>query len=70
MVLKKFLLIGLWVLGIAAAAVLLFYVGDHDDEYRNSVPPVGRPLPVEEQPTSSSQLVTPSPAVVALPRKS
>ena len=69
MVLKKFLLIGLWVLGIAAAAVLLFYGGDHDDEYRNSVPPAGRPLPVEKQPTSL-QLVTPSPAVVALPRKS
>ena len=37
MVLKKFLIIGLLVLGIAAAAVLLFFAGDHDDEYRNSV---------------------------------
>ena len=43
MVLKKFLIIGLLVLGIAATAVLLFYAGDHDDEYRNSVPPAGRP---------------------------
>jgi hypothetical protein len=51
-VLKKFLIIGLLVLGIAAAAVLLFYAGDHDDEYRNSVPPTGRPLPVENDPTS------------------
>ena len=46
MVLKKVLIIGLLVLGIAAAAVLLFYAGDHDDEYRNSAPPAGRPLPV------------------------
>ncbi|HWM66553.1 MAG TPA: hypothetical protein VNO35_08210 [Steroidobacteraceae bacterium] len=37
MVLRKFLIIGLLVLGIAAAAVLLFYAGDHDDEYRDSV---------------------------------
>jgi len=41
MVLRKFLTIGLLVLGIAAAAVsaavLLFYAGDHDDEYRDSV---------------------------------
>jgi len=69
MVLKKFLMIGLLVLGIAAAAVLLFYAGDHDDEYRNSVRPVGQPLPVEKQPTSS-QLFTPSQAVITPPRKS
>ncbi|MEA3181144.1 MAG: hypothetical protein QOI59_4667 [Gammaproteobacteria bacterium] len=69
MVLKKFLIIGLLVLGIAAAAVLLFYAGDHDDEYRNSVPPAGRPLPAQKQPTSS-RLITPSPAVPTRPRKS
>jgi hypothetical protein len=43
MVLKKLLMIGLLVLGIAAGAVLLFYAGDHDDEYRDSVPPAARP---------------------------
>jgi hypothetical protein len=59
MVLKKFLIIGLLVLGIAAAAVLLFYAGDHDDEYRNSVPPAGRPLPVGKQPTSSQFVAHP-----------
>jgi hypothetical protein len=53
MVLKKFLVIGLLLLGIAAAAVLLFYAGDHDDEYRNSAPPAVQPSPVEKQPTSS-----------------
>ena len=69
MVLKKFLMIGLLVLGIAAAAVLLFYAGDHDDEYRNSVPPADQPSPVENRPTSS-RLITPSPAVITLRRKS
>lgn len=59
MVLKKFLIIGLLVLGIAATAVLLFYAGDHDDEYRNSVAPAGRPLPVEKQPTSSQFIAHP-----------
>ena len=58
MVLKKFLVIGLLLLGIAAAAVLLFYAGDHDDEYRNSAPPAGHPLPVENSlPHRGSQLI-------------
>jgi hypothetical protein len=36
--LKRFLMTGLWVIGIAAAAVLLFLAGDHDEEDRNSGP--------------------------------
>jgi hypothetical protein len=36
--LKRFLLVGLWVIFIAAAAVLLFLAGDHDEEYRNTSP--------------------------------
>jgi hypothetical protein len=51
MVLKKLLIIGLLVLGLAAAAVLLFYAGDHDDEYRNSVPPAGRPSELRAAPS-------------------
>lgn len=38
--LKRFLIIGLLVIGITTAAVLLFLAGDHDEEYRNSVPPL------------------------------
>jgi len=34
--LKRFLLVGLLVICIAAAAVLLFLAGDHDEEYRNN----------------------------------
>jgi hypothetical protein len=70
MVLKKFLMIGLLVLGIAAAAVLLFYAGDHDDDYRNSVPPAGRTSPVEKQPTSSQLTVPSLPVITTLRRKS
>jgi hypothetical protein len=36
--LKRFLLVGLLVICIAAAAVLLFLAGDHDEEYRNNAP--------------------------------
>jgi hypothetical protein len=36
--LKRFLMAGLLVIGIAAAAVLLFLAGDHDEEDRNSAP--------------------------------
>jgi hypothetical protein len=36
MVLKKVLIIGLLVLGIAAGAVLLFFAGDHDEGYPNA----------------------------------
>jgi hypothetical protein len=36
--LKRFLLVGLLVIGIAAAGVLLFLAGDHDEEYRNNAP--------------------------------
>jgi hypothetical protein len=39
MVLKKFLIVGLLVIGIAAAAVLLFFAGDHDEEYPDSAAP-------------------------------
>jgi hypothetical protein len=35
-VLKRFLVAGLLVISIAAAAVLLFLAGDHDEEDRNS----------------------------------
>jgi hypothetical protein len=38
MALKRFLLAGLLVIGIAAAAALLFLAGDHDEEYQTSVP--------------------------------
>jgi hypothetical protein len=34
--LKRLLMAGLLVIGIAAAAVLLFLAGDHDEEDRNS----------------------------------
>jgi hypothetical protein len=36
--LKRFLMAGLLVIGLAAAAVLLFLAGDHDEEDRNSAP--------------------------------
>lgn len=39
MVLKKLLMVGLLLLGIAAVAVLLFFAGDHEDEYREQSAP-------------------------------
>ena len=37
--LKRFLLAGLLVIGITAAAVLLFLAGDHDEEDQIGAPP-------------------------------
>jgi hypothetical protein len=59
LVLKKFLVVGLLMLGIAAVAVLLFYAGDHDDEYHNSLTPDGHPSPVEIQPASPHVIAHP-----------
>jgi hypothetical protein len=44
---KRLLVIAAAVIGMAAAAVLLFYAGDHDAEYQRPVPPTGgRPSPI------------------------
>lgn len=36
---KRFLTIAIVVVGLIAAAVLLFFAGDHDEVYQKSAPP-------------------------------
>jgi len=40
---KQFLTMTVWTIGIIAAAILLFFAGDHDDQYRNDQPYQQRP---------------------------
>jgi len=49
---KKLLVVAVAVIGTAAAAVLLFYAGDHDDEYRRPGSPTGG-RPSSREPTST-----------------
>jgi hypothetical protein len=39
MSIKRFLTIAMMVVGLIAAAVLLFFAGDHDETYQKSAPP-------------------------------
>src|ERR1700704_4698716 len=49
MILKKTLIVGLLVIGIAAGAVLLFFAGDHDEGYPDAAASRGETSRVELQ---------------------
>jgi hypothetical protein len=59
MVLKKVLIIGLLVLGIAAGAVLLFFAGDHDEGYPDAAASGGETSRVELQSAPSQRGAAP-----------
>jgi hypothetical protein len=59
MVLKKILIVGLLVIGIAAGAVLLFFAGDHDEGYPDAAASGGETSRVELQPAPSQRSAAP-----------
>jgi hypothetical protein len=62
MVLKKILIVGLLVIGIAAGAVLLFFAGDHDEGYPDAARSRGETSRVELQPAPSQRGAAPEAA--------